>query len=55
MNDDDECYPVGEPLLNQNDEFYRDSIRLCPFCLLMTWHMHVCHHHHENDQSTQSA
>lgn len=52
-HDDDDCYPAGDILLNPGDEYYRNAIRLCPFCLIMSWHTHICHHEH--DQSTQPA
>jgi hypothetical protein len=53
MNHDGDCYPTGSLNLDPNDEYYRNAIRLCPFCLIMTWHVHICRH--ENDPSTQSA
>jgi hypothetical protein len=50
IHDNGECYPTGFNL-DPNDEY--SSVRLCPFCLLMTWHVHVCHHEH--DPTSQSA
>ena len=53
MNHDGDCSPAERPLLNPNDWYYQNGVRLCPFCLMMSWHMHVCHH--ENEPSTTSA
>jgi hypothetical protein len=49
-----ECSPRHDPLLlNPNDEFYRNQIRFCPYCLVMMWHLHPCHH--ENDTSSKAS
>jgi hypothetical protein len=49
MKEDEDHTPAG--VLLHPDEFWRNRMRPCPWCLLVMPHRHLCHHNNEQTEA----